>query len=158
MDVLVNQEVLVSVVCLVLTVKTANLDLKEHKVFQDLWDLLESADFRVKMVKTEIQDRLVNLDPVVTPVKMVLAVLKVLLVLPVLTEDVVPLVRAVVADSKDCPVLLVLLVTLVKTVKLVCKVLLVYLEQLVLVVPVVSLENVDLLGNPDLLDHVVLLV
>ena len=124
-DLLANQEALVSVVFLVLMVKTVNLDFKVSKVYQDLWDLLENAVFRlernlgifkrwqwsfsfnemlnyfrVKMVKTESQDLLDNLDLAVILVKTVLVVLKVLLDLLVLmVGEVLPVLQVHVVSK-----------------------------------------------------------
>lgn len=107
LDPLANLEVLESAVCLVLTVKTANKDLRVSKVFQDRSVSRENADqwyidskvlllsftnyfqLREKTVKTETQDQLVHLDLVVMQEKMELLVPKAHLVLQVLMVNVV---------------------------------------------------------------------
>lgn len=145
-------------------------DLKEFRVFPDLWDLLVHLDQSVSLAKTAILVRLVQQAPEVTQERMVLRGPQAWQGQQVLLASEVPLVLQVLVASKVFLVLLEFLVLMERTGRLVCRVLGVCLVVLVFVVseafpenevlkvPQVKPANVERVAKVVLMDLQVLLV
>lgn len=145
-------------------------DLKEFRVFPDLWDLLVHLDQSVSLAKTAILVRLVQQAPEVTQERMVLRGPQAWQGQQVLLASEVPLVLQVLVASKVFLVLLEFLVLMERTERLVCRVLGVCLVVLVFVVneafpenevlkvPQVKPANVERVAKVVLMDLQVLLV